>query len=149
MIFDELKGSKPFYMEGQGNGCMIIVGDREEWLPRSEKSCLNHLAKHYCVDLRELKRRTRNILGKGKYIPLVLHDDCTLIPFKARRPIFKDDGAYGYFRMESIVEIKEVKGKVIVVLDNAMKVEVLTSAGKLREYIRLAKMLRVSLLRVS
>jgi hypothetical protein len=146
MQFEMIKGGMPFYKEGEGNGCMIFVGDKLEWVPRGERSCLHHFAKHYFVDLHELRKRTMEILGRKKYIPLVFHDECTLIPFKARHPIFKDDGAYGYIVMESIVDIRIKNGKVMILLDSGLEIASMTSVKKLREYIATAKMLKVAIL---
>jgi hypothetical protein len=144
LFFEALLAIIPCYQQGKGNGCMLIWKDREDqWVSMSIKTCLNHWAKHYCTDIREVKKRTRESLPITNILPLYIHAGCTLMALKMRIPIFKDDGAYGYFRVEAIKEFKEVNGQVMVCFTNGRKEDILTSKKTAEKHKAIAEVVHI------
>lgn len=128
--------SYPDYRSGVGNVCKMIFKSGKGWESILEKTCIIRWAKHYRVDLMALKDDTEFYLHRRKYIPLVLSEDCTLIPIKVRHPIFKDDGAYGYVREECIAYVDENGHHAVIHLITGEPVELLMTMKRFEDYER-------------
>jgi hypothetical protein len=134
--YDALMCCYPDYELGVGNVSMMIFENRRGWGEISEKTCLSRWAKHYRIDLMALKDETEFYLHRKKYLPLVLSEDCTLIPIKVRHPLCRDDGAYGYVREECIAYVDEKDHNAVIHLTNNEEVQLLMKIKRFENYER-------------
>lgn len=93
----------PFYGENGGNYTRILLEDGRELVDkRRTTTMLEALAAIFATDLGALRRKYRSILGHNGLVPLPLHRDLVLVPFRVRRVQYKDHGATGYAVLDKV-----------------------------------------------
>jgi len=144
--YDEVVALIPKYQEDIGN-CTEVVREKEEnYISKKPvKTCLKNIADHYCVNLKANRKVYGELLGIKNKVPIALSDKHVFIFFKARKPIFKNDGANGYVDINYIGEIYEEKGKVYIELLDGRKIQTnqdISTSRKNLTYGKIVKMER-------
>lgn len=86
----------PQYKDGVGDTTLVCTEKEEILIEKNIKSVVLNLAKHKFLDLKESKNYYRDLLDRGRNIPLVFNERTILFGFKTRIPIGKNDGAMTY-----------------------------------------------------
>ena len=122
--YDEIIALIPKYEENIGNCTELLKEDSRSYITdKPVNTCLKNMADHYCINLKANRKVYGKMLGIKNKVPIVLSDKHVLIFFKARKPIFKNDGANGYVDINYIKEIHEEKDKVYIELIDGRKIE--------------------------
>lgn len=144
--YNEVVALIPKYKEDIGNCTEIIEEEKERYITKKPiKTCLKNMADHYCVNLKANRKVYGELLGIKNKVPIALSDKHVLIFFKARKPIFKNDGAYGYVDINFIENIYEEEKKVLISLKNGQEIkseQEISSIRKNYSYGKIVKMER-------
>ncbi|MGO4987184.1 MAG: hypothetical protein GX985_04490 [Gallicola sp.] len=107
-MYEDCCAVLPHYYENGGNGSLIYRTDGSRKTDRRKvATVMDHL---YDLDLISLDRQMnllRTYFGKKKFLPYVFNRKIIFIAMKTRDPIGKNDGAYGYIRIDQIKELRE------------------------------------------
>lgn len=102
----------PEYIKDRGNCTTIWTKDKEEIvLERSVKTVIRNMAKYYHLDLKAANKTYGELLAIKKSAPIPFTKEDIFINVKTRIPLAKDDGAYGYIKVNTIDKVKESNGE--------------------------------------
>ncbi|WP_120168777.1 hypothetical protein [Thermohalobacter berrensis] len=133
----------PVYINMKGNVTKIITREKNEFQTnRSIKTFLRILASFYGVDLRVSRKYYGKLIGAKNIVPFYFDRDNILVPVKVRKPISKNDGAFGYINLKYIREVKEKKKTVNIILEGNISIKCLQSYRTVIKHIRDAKILK-------
>lgn len=120
------------YEQNIGNCTKVIFNNCNEiLLNRSIRSTVHHIAKHYIVDINELKKRQQKLLNKKYYTPLPINENLLFISIKTRQPRVAKDPCMSYI---NLYEIDRLDKKLpILHMKNGLKIESLESINTLKE----------------
>lgn len=106
LIEDILKSGivfiSPEYKDGIGDTTLIRTENDEVLVEKNIKTIISNIAKYLFLDLDESKNYYKELLNKGRNLPLVLNANNILFCFKTRVPIGKNDGAMSYINPKYI-----------------------------------------------
>ena len=106
----EILAIRPEYVDGTGDCTEIIYESGETYITeRTINSFMNTMAYYFNTDLRANRYNYGNKLGIKNNVPIVLSDKYILVPYKARKPWNKKDGAYGYINLFNYLDLHEGK----------------------------------------
>lgn len=86
----------PEYQDGIGDTTRIKTKKSQVQVEKNIHSVITNIAKFLFFDLDEAKLYYKDLLGKGRNIPLVFDDENIFFCLKTRIPIGKNDGAMTY-----------------------------------------------------
>lgn len=133
----ELMALSPEYVDNKGNCTMVYLKNTEPFIvERTIKSIIRTIAKHYMLDLKEIKNRYRPLISSHNLVPIPLSKEDIFIPFKTRVPICKNDGALSYINMRYIKSIKDGDEFRIINLNNEINIKCLSSLSSIDNHIR-------------
>lgn len=133
----DLMALSPQYIENKGNCTVVYMRNSESFvIERTIKSVINKIAKHYMLDLRELRNRYRPLISSQNLVPIPLSKNDIFIPFKTRIPICKNDGSLSYINMRYIKGIKDNGESRIINLNNEVTIECLTGLSSIEKHIK-------------
>lgn len=90
-------GFYPCYRpDGSNSTCIVFLDGSQHIDRRKTRTFLQSAAKVFSTDLTALRRNYQRFLGSKGMVPLPLHSNFILVPFKVRKPQYKDHGATGY-----------------------------------------------------
>ncbi|MDW7673438.1 MAG: hypothetical protein SCK28_02760 [Bacillota bacterium] len=102
---------QPIYDEHGGNSTVIgLMGAEPVLVRRKIKTVLKNLAKAFAVDLSAAKQKYGDLVGRYASAPIPLCAALILMPVKMRKPLVKDDGAWGYVVLEKIDSWQAIAG---------------------------------------
>ena len=123
---------KPEYREGMGDVTRVRTKTNSIVFNKSIQSTIKNIARFLFFDLDESKRYYKELLGKGKNLPLVFDEDNIFICVKSRIPTKRNDGAMTYINPKYIKE--HTCGKIA--LTNGETLKVLCSDQTIKRQIR-------------
>ena len=125
------------YVDSKGN-CTIVhrKGLDPLVLDKTIKTVIGLIGKHYMIDLKVMKKRYSSLLSSRNLIPIPLSKNNILIPFKTRKPMYKNDGAFSYINMKYIKSIKKNGDSTIVVLSNGFEIECLCKMDTVDKHLK-------------
>ncbi len=107
-MYEDYCAVLPHYDENGGNCTLIYKTDGKKKIDRRRvATVMDHL---YDLDLISLDRQMsllRAYFGKKKFLPYIFKEHIIFIAIKIREPIGKNDGAYGYIRIDEILEVQK------------------------------------------
>ncbi len=104
-IWQRINCLVPSYDSHGGNSTKIYLDDNTIlYDQRRLIRVLNDLAGIFVVDISKARKKYSGIVGKKNAVPLPLHQQMVLFPVKMRKPIAKEDGAWGYIVLEKVSE---------------------------------------------
>jgi len=115
----------PQYSQDGANGTDILFkdGDRINH-KRKVRAVIKELAGLYQKDLTLTRDHAAKALGQKSMLPISITPGITLVPFKVRKPIGKDDGAIGYVFESAVVKIEKAERGSLVKLKGGFEVYV-------------------------
>ncbi|ABW20139.1 hypothetical protein [Alkaliphilus oremlandii] len=120
------------YEKDSGNCTKVIFSNnREILLYQSIHSVLKVIAKHYSLDLNELRKKQQKLLNDKNYIPLPISRDILLISVKTRFPKVKGDSSISYINYYEIDRID--KKEPILYLKGGKPIQSLNSIATLKK----------------
>lgn len=126
----------PVYHPEKGNCTRIIYYGKQERLDKHMiRTVLRDMVAFYQMDIRLIRKKYGCLLGNRNCLSLPLTPSLILIPFKIRKPIGINDGAFGYISYFWIQEVDQREGQVIVKLRNGIEVPILESMKCYRQRI--------------
>jgi len=129
---DKIACMMAVYESNMGNCSKIIFqSGKEILLKQSVDSALRAIAKHYAIDINELKKKQRSLLNSKNYIPLPIHKDMLFICIKTRLPKIKKDPSVSYINFYEIDRLD--KKASLIYMKNGQEVECLNSIKTLKK----------------
>lgn len=99
----------PYYDEFGQNCTRVIKTDRNNIDYKCcVKAYISKLLYLMHLDPRALSFWSSKILGTKLNVPIMIHPDFILLPFKARKSIGRQDGCFGYVTLNAIKEIEDM-----------------------------------------
>lgn len=137
ILKDGLVAFVPKYIDLKGN-CTIIYGRdaRKLVVEKSIKTVIRLIAKYYLLDLNEAKKRYKPLVASSNLIPIPLSKSDVFIPIKTRKPMYKNDGAFGYINIKYIEEVKDRKDSTYIYLTNGLTIKALSSLSTVEKHLR-------------
>lgn len=118
----------PVYTRGIGDTTQLFnLKGKDRIIHRKLKTVLRALASHYSYDLVALRRKYGKLIMQKHKIPLPLHRDLILVPFKVRNPMVKGDPTYGYINYRCIDKHMQVDKHSKIILTNGIEINLLQS----------------------
>lgn len=93
----------PEYREGIGDTTLIRTEDEEIVIEKNIRTIIANLSKYLFLDLDESKNYYKELLNKGRNLPIVFNNQNILFCVKTRIPIGKNDGAMSYVNPKYIL----------------------------------------------
>lgn len=136
-VEEEIMAFVPEYIDMLGN-CTIVYTYKggKRVVDKSIKTYLNSLGKYFMLDLKESKKYYGNILGVSNTVPIPFAQNYVFMPFKARVPLCKNDGAFGYANIDYIEKVNEVNGHVVICLKSSWEICSLSSKKTVEKYLK-------------
>ncbi|NLY84812.1 MAG: hypothetical protein GX077_00455, partial [Tissierellia bacterium] len=69
-------------------------------------------------------------------IPIALSKSDVFVPIKTRKPMYKNDGAFGYVNIKYIKEVKDKKDSTHIYLTNGITIKALCSLPTVEKHLR-------------
>lgn len=138
---DELIGEKiiaiiPIYLADRGNSTLIYTRKSKEVINKTIKTVFKNLCNHYHLDIRQCNNYYKKFILNKNSIPTPFSREDIFIQLKVRNPIGKDDGAKGYFRMDSILEFEENQGFSLIRMENKTELKCLCSLNAIKKQMK-------------
>jgi len=120
------------YEKNMGNCSKITFqSGKEILLKQSVDSALRAIAKHYTIDINELRKKQQSLLNSRNYIPLPINKDILFISIKTRLPKIKKDPSVSYINFYAIDRLD--KKASLIHMKNGQEVECLNSIKTLKK----------------
>lgn len=133
---------RPEYVSGTGDCTEIIYESGEVYIVNKNiKSVVNNMAHYYCTDLRANRHNYGKTLGIKNNVPIVFSDKYILVPYKARKPWNKRDGAYGYINLFNYVDLCKEQEDDYILMTAGIKLKLFQNLESFRKRVHLAKRL--------
>lgn len=101
----------PFYNSDGANSTWVMLQDGQHLIDkRKTKTLLQAMARIFAADLTALRKKYSTFLGHKGLIPLPLHSNMILVPFRVRRVQYKDHGATGYVVLDQVDHVQPAAG---------------------------------------
>lgn len=129
----------PSYIDQKGDCTILYAKDIEPLvIEKGIRTVFKNIGKHLMIDLREIKKRYSHLVLSSNLVPIPLSKEDIFIPVKTRKPLVKDDGAFGYINIKYIKEINKDKetGLAIITLANNTIIQCLCSLTTVNKYIK-------------
>ncbi|NLO81545.1 MAG: hypothetical protein GX094_00550 [Clostridiales bacterium] len=118
----------PVYVKGVGDSTLLITSDGEKrMIHRKLKTVIKRLVSQYSYDVVSLHKKYGELISQKYKIPLPLHPNLILIPFKTRKPRIQGDYTYGYVNYKCINKYLPTDKHSRIVLDNGFEIPLLQS----------------------
>ncbi|MDP3385842.1 MAG: competence protein ComK [Eubacteriales bacterium] len=124
IIYDDVSAMRPEYIEDIGDCTEVIYENRETYIVEQNiKSVLRTMAHYYNTDLKANRINYGEVLNIVNNVPIVFSDKHILVPFKARKPLNKRDGAYGYVNLYKYADCGKLDKTNYILLNNSIKLK--------------------------
>lgn len=125
---NEMVAILPIYEKGVGNVSRVFYRDgAEDVIPMRVARVMDRLFYEHLLSRHAVEEYYGGFLGIKRNVPAVISRDVVYVPVKVRRPMVRDDGAYGYVLFR---EISAQDGARIVLYDGRV-IETLHSRSML------------------
>ncbi|MEW6621813.1 MAG: hypothetical protein AB1420_01555 [Bacillota bacterium] len=145
-IWQKLNCLLPVYDENGGNITELHLEDGSvKTDQRRMASVLKALAKLFAVDIEAARKNYSRLVGRKNSMPIPLHRDLVLVPVKARKPLGREDGAWGYLVMAKVLAYEkhpEIENATRVVFESGQSLDVLQLPQSVKAIMDDAKMIR-------
>lgn len=128
IIRNDIMAIVPEYIHNKGNCTRIYTRAGIFEVEKTIKTVIRNISNYYHLDLKQSNITCKKIFYTKKNLPIPFTPNDIFIMVKTRKPLFKDDGAYGYVRINTIKNIVFEKDKDLnprIIFDNKESLEVL------------------------
>ncbi len=101
---EKLQALVPVYTENDRTIVLTAAAEHRE--PRTLPRLVEKIAACYCIDLGELRRQCRELLGIKRYFPLPLSSDLVLLPVKLRQAELTGELTFGFVNLAQVESLK-------------------------------------------
>ena len=101
---EKLQALVPVYTENDRTIVLTAAGEHRE--PRTLPRLVEKIAACYCIDLSELRRQCRELLGIKRYFPLPLCSDLVLLPVMLRQAELTGELTFGFVNLAQVESLK-------------------------------------------
>lgn len=126
----------PVYMANKGNSTIIYTEKSKKVLYKSIKTVFKNLCNHYHLDIKQCNDYYKKFVLNKNSIPTPFSGEDIFIQLKVRNPIGKDDGAKGYFRMDSILEFEQEQGFSLIRMENNLELKCLCGIEAIKKQVK-------------
>lgn len=141
-ITKEIMAIIPTYIAGRGN-CTVIYTDEENIvLDSTVRTIIRKLCAHYHLDMRASNKYFGGLISVKNGVPLPLTRDKIFIQLKVRKPVGHCDGSMGYFNLDSIEKIKDLKKNTSIILNNGTEIECMSTQATIKKHIKHGELVR-------
>ncbi|KUO53088.1 MAG: hypothetical protein APF76_14955 [Desulfitibacter sp. BRH_c19] len=128
-IWQNINCLVPIYSENGANMTEVHLDDGTVAID-GRKICtvIKNLAKFFTVDVETARAKYSKLVDRKLSVPIPLHQDLVLVPVKIRKPIAREDGAWGYVVLSKIVcytKHPEKDKTIWIFFDNELYVDAL------------------------
>jgi len=118
----------PVYINKVGDSTLLVNHKgKERIIHRNVKTVVKRLASYYSYDIVSLHKKYGELISQKYKIPLPLHPNLILVPFKVRKPMIKDDGSYGYINLKCINRYLKFNNHSKIILNSGYEIPLLQS----------------------
>lgn len=137
IISEELIAFLPVYLAMKGNCTLLLTGCGGEYeVEKTIRTVLNQISKFYLIDLKATKKYYGDILNIRNLTPIPFDKDNIFIPIKVRKPLYKNDGSFGYVNLRYINKTFKRENKTIIQLTQGNTIESLSSIDTVNKHIK-------------
>lgn len=127
IILDGIEAIIPNY-DDRGNCTELYTIDGKiHKIEKCYRTVLNQICEYYLVDLKAARKYFGEITFMKSLVPLSFDGEHVFVPIKVRKPIAKNDGAYGLVNTSYVEKVVEHNDEVIIKLYNNEDIKSLTS----------------------
>lgn len=128
-IWQSINCLVPIYDEHGGNVTEVHLDDGRVLIDqRKTCSVVNSLAKVFAVSVGGARKKYSKLVNRKLSVPIPLHQDLVLVPVKMRKPIAREDGAWGYVVLSKITcydSQPEQDDQVEIFFDNQLSIPII------------------------
>lgn len=137
IISEELIAFLPVYLAMKGNCTLLLTSCGGEYeVEKTIRTVLNQISKFYLIDLKATKKYYGDILNIRNLTPIPFDKDNIFIPIKVRKPLYKNDGSFGYVNLRYINKTFKRENKTIIQLTQGNTIESLSSIDTVNKHIK-------------
>jgi hypothetical protein len=93
----------PIYDENGGNITKVYLDDGTFIIDNRRLTLvIEKIAGVFAVDLKNVRKKYSKLIDRKNTIPIPLHQDLILVPVKMRKPVAREDGAWGYIVLSKV-----------------------------------------------
>lgn len=141
-ITKEIMAIIPTYMPEKGNCTIVYTSDENIVLDLTVRSIVKKLCAHYHLDIKSSNKYYGGLISVRNMVPLPLARDKIFIQLKVRKPIGHCDGVMGYFNLDSIEKIKELKTGTLVILNNGIEIQCMCTQDTIKKHMNHGELVR-------
>ena len=136
IALEDIVAIVPKYIDLRGNCTIAYDQEGQPYeIYRTVSTVLNWLAEYYLVDLRAARGFSANILAIRNLPPIPFNMENVFVPVKVRKPLFRNDGSFGYVNIEYVEDIVE-EDATYINLNNGVSIRCLCSLPTVSRHIR-------------
>ena len=140
--YDKIIALEPKYFDGIGDCTEIYYNDGEKIIEfKNIRSCMISMADYYCTNLKANRRVYGKELNIKNKVPYIFSDKHIMIQYKARIPMYKKDGANGYFDVNYFESFIKEEDEEFVMLKGGEKLKMKQKSETCKKYVNYAKLL--------
>lgn len=137
IISEELVAFLPVYLAMRGNCTLLLTGCGGEYeIEKTVRTLLDQISKFYLIDLKATKKYYGDILNIRNLTPIPFNRENVFIPIKVRKPLYKNDGSFGYVNLRYIKKTFKKEDKTIIQLTRGKAIESLSSIDTVNKHIK-------------
>ena len=136
LIAEKIIAIIPLYIEDRGNSTIIYTRESKEVIYKTIKTVFKNLCNHYHLDIKECNNYYKGFVLNKNSIPTPFSEEDIFIQLKVRNPIGKDDGAKGYFRMDSILGFEEKQGFSLIRMEKRVELKCLCGLNTIKKQMK-------------
>lgn len=142
---DDIMAIIPEYETEMGN-CTLIYTEKETIkLKITIKTFMRNLYKHYHIDPKAMSKTYGELLLCKYCPPMALSREDIFIQLKIRKPIGRQDGAYGYFNLKYIDRVEEDKNGTTIYFTNGERIQCLFTIDTVRKMMKNGEIIKMFL----
>lgn len=129
----------PVYDDGNAT-VVLLEGEQKEIIPKRIKTVKRIFCRSFGIDPSARTAQFRAVVGRKNAVPLVIKPGLVLVPFKMRKPLGADDGAWGYVVENKIKYVSDKGEKTEILFKDGSFLEVMVHLDTVKQMLLLARL---------
>lgn len=126
----------PAYLPDRGNCTRIYVLDEQPIvIEKTISTVIKAIGRYHLIDLESMRITYGRFLNSPNLSPISLNQNDIFIPVKVRKPIGRNDKAFGYINIKYIKDIKRAKDSSIILLTNDIEIKSLSRIKTIQRHL--------------
>lgn len=137
-------GFFPIYVDNIGD-CTQVLIEGEDYLviEKTIATFLKLILRYYMIDLGEIRDIYSKYTNSRNLVPIPFDSYNIFIPFKARRPIYENDRAFGYFNLNYVEDFLYGPSGVLVVFRDGQSLKCISREKTFRKHLKNGKIVKL------